>query len=92
MYIINEGHHYLFYSDDDDSRLTLIDEDENSIIDTSWNIDKLQMYDTDTFEFTEYSFDELPLEDIYLVAISDLNNNEIIDEGECIKLVLTFTN
>lgn len=92
MYIINEGHHYLFYSDDDDSRLTLIDEDENSIIDTSWDIEKLQMYDTDTFEFTEYSFDELPLEDVYLVAISDLNNNEIIDEGECIKLVLTFAN
>lgn len=92
MYILNEGHHYLFYSDDDDSRLTLIDEDENSIIDTSWNIDKLQLYDADTFEFTEYSFDELPQENIYLVAISDLNNNEIIDEGECIKLVLSFAN
>ncbi len=92
MNIINEAHHYLFYSDDDDNRLTVIGEDENSIIDALWNIDKLQMYDPETFEFTEYSFDEFPLEDIYIVAISDLNNNEIIDEGECIKLVLTFVN
>ncbi len=92
MNIINEGHLYLFYSDDDDNRLTVIGEDENSIINVLWNIDKLQVYDSEAFEFTEYSFDEFPLEDIYLVAISDLNNNEVIDEGEFIKFVLTFVN
>lgn len=90
MYINDEGNHYMFYSDDDDSRLALISEDENSIINAEWEVNALQQLDPETYELTEYSFDEYPMDDIYIVAVCDLNDDNIIDEGEYVKLALTF--
>lgn len=90
LYINNEGHHYLFYSDDSDSRLSLLFEDQNSIIDAEWQINALQILDTDTYEFNKYSFKDFPSDVIYLVVVNDINNDGIIDDGEYTKLVLTF--
>ncbi len=90
MYINNEGHHYMFYSDDDDSRLTLISEDENSIIEAEWQIDNLQILDPENYEFNDYSFEDFPFENIYIVVFNDVDSDNIIDEGEYSKLVLTF--
>ncbi len=90
MYINNEGHHYMFYSDDDDSRLTLISEDENSIIEAEWQIDNLQILDPENYEFNDYSFEGFPFENIYIVVFNDVDSDNIIDEGEYAKLVLTF--
>ncbi|MDF2987998.1 MAG: hypothetical protein K0R50_3508 [Eubacterium sp.] len=90
MYLNNEGHHYMFYSDDNDSRLTLISEDEDSIIDADWQINSLLIYDSESYEYSEYSFWDFPLDNIYIIVINDIDSDNIIDEGEYSKLVVTF--
>lgn len=90
LYVNNEAHHYLFYSDDAHSRLPVINEDENSIIDTEFKVNDIQLLDPEIYEYTGYSLDEFPMDNIYIVAVMDLNHDGIINKGEYNKLVLIF--
>ena len=92
MIIDNEANHYLYYSDGNDSRVTKLSKDKNNMVDGEWQIHGMEIRDTSNYELMEYSFEDFPLDTIYLVVYVDFDNDSVIDSGEYSKIVLTFNN
>ncbi len=61
MVVDNEFNHYLYYSDGNDSRVTLLSKDKNNIVDGEWQIHRMEIRDTSNYKLTEYSFEDFPL-------------------------------
>ncbi len=91
MVIDNEANHYLYYSDDlNESRVKMLSKNKNNIVDGEWQIQGMEIRDTSNYELIEYSFEDFPLKEIYLVIFVDFDNDNVIDSGEYSKIVLTF--
>ena len=79
----NGGHHYLMYTDEENKRLTLLDNFSDEL--------KLEfpIYSI-TIDDHVFEFKNVPIGHIYFAVFIDRNNNEVIDENELTKLIVSF--
>jgi len=80
LVVINSGHHYIFFTLSDTSRVTILKENPNQLYTLEYPVNNLVR-------------PTIPLANsartpIYLVLLNDRNLNTIIDAGELIKVVL----
>lgn len=78
-----EGHHYLYYQDEQHKRVQLVAR-KGDWLQLSWTVSAVN---TDNEERT---FAAAGLENLYLVIFTDADRNGYIDEGELRKLSIRF--
>ena len=83
LFIDNEAHHYITYTDDKDRRAILILQNDQ-VLTLEW---KLPMA---FYKGEDVSFKNLPVNKIHLLLVNNDNLNTTIDEGEYVVLTVIF--
>lgn len=83
IFFHDQAHHYIFYSSEEEKRANLINK-ENEILELSFDIQHYCMQDF------EVNISNSNFEQIFFVFFIDKNLNEIVDEGEFVKLEINF--
>lgn len=81
LFIDDEAHHYIFYSNEKERRAELI----------STNGDKVQLLWNIPMAFykgEDVSFEALPINSFYLIFFNDSNLNKVVDEGEFLSVFI----
>ena len=84
IFFDDEAHHYIFYNNEDEKRATLMGKDENGLLQLSFDIENYCMNNLEV-NITNSNFDT-----IYMVFVFDENLNEVVEEGEYVKLEVGF--
>lgn len=84
--ITNTGHHYLFYSSEQDRRLTLIKKLKGGFLELEWNIPRL--IDGNTMSSNNFIPSDISV--LYFVIFRNYNLNSTLDEGEIRLLQVNF--
>lgn len=83
VFIDDEAHHYIFYSNEKERRAELLSTNADKV-QLRWNI-PMAFYNGENL-----SFEALPISHFYLIFFNDANLNKVVDEGEflsvCIEL------
>jgi hypothetical protein len=91
MVIDNEAHHYIYYNNDsEDSRAKLLSQYKDGTLYCEWQINGMDIRNKNDYSLTEYSLKDFPQKKVYLVAFTDFDNDNVVDEGEYSKVVLSF--
>lgn len=80
MYVDNRGHHYIFYSNEDRKRATLVEEIVDDYVRVSWTVNSF------TINGVETPLDSTTIDQLYLLHYRDANLNDTIESGELTKL------
>ncbi|MTI22115.1 hypothetical protein E1176_13880 [Fulvivirga sp. RKSG066] len=83
LYIRDKANHYLFYENENYTRVSLIDR-EDDFLKLQFNIDEIYI------DGTPVSFEDSGVEKLYLVIHNDLNLDRIADRGELYKVIVTL--
>jgi hypothetical protein len=83
LFIDNEAHHYITYTDQKDRRAEYISEN-GDYVKLRWNISLAYYNDLDV------EFSKLPVNQLYLVLINDDNLNKVADEDEMLIVLVSF--
>jgi len=83
IFFDDQAHHYIFYSNEEEKRANLIAK-ENEVLKLSFDIENYCMQDF------EINIKNSNFEEIYMVFLIDKNLNEIVEDGEFVKLKITF--
>jgi hypothetical protein len=84
LFIDNEAHHYIYYSNEKDRRAKLLSK-KGDILQLQWDITQA------FYKEEDIAFDKLPLDHIYLVILNDKNLNGVVDEGETKVIKIIFS-
>ncbi len=83
IFLNNEGHHYLYYKDEEDRRATLIAE-KNGLLKLEWQPHSFYLEEEDK------EFAESGITTFYLVIFTDSNKDKKVDKEELKKVSITF--
>lgn len=83
IFFDDQAHHYVFYNNEDEKRAKLLSK-ENGILKLGFDIENYCMQDF------EINISNSNFEEIFMVFFIDKNLNEIVEEGEFVKLQITF--
>lgn len=79
----DEGHHYLGYGENNDTRLNLIKRKANGLLELEFPIEQIS-------DGSEMPVSEIAGRELYLLIYMDRNLNNTIDRGELRKVILQF--
>lgn len=83
IFFHDQAHHYIFYSNEEAKRANIVSK-ENDELQLSFDIENYCMQDL------EVNIKNSNFEQIYLVFFIDKNLNEIVEDGEFVKLEINF--
>ena len=83
IFLNNEGHHYLYYKDEEDRRATLIAE-KDGLLNLEWKPHSFYLDEEDK------EFADAGITTFYLVIFTDSNKDKKVDRGELKKVSITF--
>lgn len=83
LFIDNEAHHYITYTNEKDRRSKLINKSGDTL-ELEWSIPQA------FYNGEDISFIKLPFSHFYLIILNDANQNDIIDVGEFKLISVTF--
>ena len=83
IFFDDQAHHYIFYANEDENRAHLVSE-ENGLLRLSFDVENYCMEDL------EINIKNSNFEQIFMVFFVDENLNQVVDEGEFVKLEVSF--
>lgn len=85
IFFDDQAHHYIFYNDEMEKRANLISKKENGKVQLGFEVENYCMQDF------EINIKNSNLEKLYFVFLIDENLNNILEEGEYVKLTVDLT-
>ena len=85
IFFDDQAHHYIFYANEEENRAHLVSE-ENDLLKLSFDVENYCMQDL------EVNIKNSNFEQIFMVFFIDENLNQVVDDGEFVKLEVSFKN
>ena len=84
IFFDDHAHHYIFYNNEEEKRANLVSKKENGIVQLSFDVENYCMQDI------EVNIENSNFGKLYFVFLIDENLNEIVEEGEYVKLIVNL--